>query len=334
MQSAGPPANGERLVVLWRIEERCNLRCAFCGYASDLRRPRRATSEGEIRRLIALFAEVRRERRGPVLLSWFGGEPLLRDDLPELTREAVRAGLLVSTTTNGTTLGAAEARRHVLDCYTELTLSVDGLAPFHDRVRGAKGCFDRVEAAARALVRERRAVGRGPLLRVNCVLMRDNVRAFPELARALATWGIDEITINQLGGDERPEYHREHALRPDDADFLADTLPELRRELERSGVRLLGGPAYLGRISATARAERLAVADCRPGETFLFVDVLGRASPCSFTLEELAFPLARLGTGRQIGDLPGRFRASLGRASPPSCSDCMSTRTFAKFTRA
>jgi AdoMet-dependent heme synthase len=317
---------GERLVVLWRIEERCNLGCGFCGFSSELTRSRRATDADEIRRVIDLLAELRQ----PVLLSWLGGEPFLRRDLPELTRYAVSAGLSVSTTSNGTLLGSADLRRHVLDCYAELTLSVDGLPALHDRVRGLSGGFARVKAAARALVSERRELGRGPLLRVNSVLMRDNVRSFPELARELADWGIDEITLNQLGGAERPEFHAAHSLTPADVDHLFEALPSLRRELASSGVRLLGGAAYLLRLRASARAIELPVSDCRPGETFLFIDEAGRVSPCNAASGERGLPLAALTRPRDFQRLPEQFRALTARA----CGDCLSTRTFAKFDAA
>ena len=162
-------------------------------------------------------------------------------------------------------------------------------------------------------------------------LFRQLVRAFPELARTLATWGIDEITVNQLGGEERPEFHRAHALQPDDADFLCESLPALRSELASSGVRLLGGREYLERIGASARGLRLPIEDCGPGETFLFVDELGRVSPCSFTRREVAVPLARLRAPRDFREIPARFRVLHGRAGTGACKDCMSTRTFAKF---
>lgn len=316
------------MVILWRIEERCNLACAFCGYSKALERPRRSTPPAEVLRVIELLAGWRRASGERVLLSWLGGEPFLRRDLPELTRHAVSRGLAVSTTTNGTTLGSPALRRHVLDCYAELTLSVDGLETFHDRVRGLPGSFALLRDGAHALVTERRTLGRGPLLRVNSVLMRDNARDFPALAREVASWGIDELSVNQLGGVERPEFHREHALGPNDVDFLEATWPELRAELARSGVRLLGGAAHLGRMRATARGTSLPIADCRPGERFLFLDEQGRISPCCFTSGELGVPVAAVS---DFAEVPARLRTARRERLPRACGDCMSTQTSAKF---
>ncbi|MFO0566363.1 MAG: radical SAM protein [Polyangiaceae bacterium] len=318
------------MVILWRIEERCNFACSFCGYSRELPRQRRSTSAADVRRGIERFAAWPRRPGERVLLSWLGGEPFLRRDLTELTRCAVELGLSVSATSNGTALTDRALRRHVIDHYAELTLSVDGFADFHDGVRGHTGSFALVEKVLRALAAERHERGHGPLLRVNSVLMRDNARAFPELALGLASFGIDELSVNQLGGVERPEFHREHALGPGDVEFLEAVWPRLRAELSQRGVRLLGGATYLERLTASARGLALPVADCRPGERFVFVDVDGRMSPCCHTIDSLGSPLTNLEDFRR---LPLLFASARAAVRPRACDDCMSTETSAKFER-
>jgi len=50
------------------------------------------------------------------------------------------------------------------------------------------------------------------------------------------------------------------------------------------GVRsLIGGDEYVTRIRASALDERIPIADCEPGEHFLFIGRSGRVSPCAFT---------------------------------------------------
>jgi MoaA/NifB/PqqE/SkfB family radical SAM enzyme len=319
------------VVVLWRISERCNLGCAFCGYSRELRRTRRETDAGEIRRVIGLLAEYRRRTRSRVLLSWLGGEPFLRGDLVELGRLAHGAGLLLSATTNGSALGSPRLRRHLVDCYAELTVSIDGRGPFHDRVRGWPGGFRQLSASLRSLAAERNAANSRLLLRVNTVLMHDNVRALPELAHELARWGVDELSFNQLGGAERPEFHAQQRLTAEDAAWLAERVPRLRGELAARGLRLLGGSRYLARIRATARAEALPIADCAPGEAFVFIDEEGMVSPCSFTSSDYGIRLSEIKSEREIESLPQRYRTARARRRASACGDCHSTQTFAKF---
>ena len=320
------------MIVLWRITTRCNLACPFCAYDRSLRFPRVDVPMAEVERFGALLGQWRAATGERVLLSWLGGEPLLWPGLLPLSRRLrERHGLTVSATSNGTRLADPAVRAQVLEGLDELTLSIDGDAAWHDALRGWRGGTRRLEAATRALAQARAAAGAGPRLRANVVLMRDNLPQFADLCERLADWGMDEITFNQLGGRDRPEFFPRHALRPADAMALRAMLPGLRASLAARGVRLCADARYLDRIAASARGVRLPVADCSRGETLLFIDEAGRVAPCSFTLDEYAVPLSQLDTPQSLDALPHRFRAERDRATAPACGDCPSTRVFAKF---
>lgn len=87
--------------VLLEVTRRCNLRCRFCfadggGHSSDPGLDELKASVDDIIR-----------QRGSVLLQLSGGEPTLRDDLPELIRHAKAAGAsTVQVNTNGLRLAA------------------------------------------------------------------------------------------------------------------------------------------------------------------------------------------------------------------------------------
>lgn len=319
------------LVIVWRVTGRCNLSCPFCAYDGTRRFPRQDADTQLIRRISGLLAETGR----PVLMSWLGGEPLLWPGLAELT-QGLRSehGFAISTTTNGTTLHREETRRHLIEHYAELTLSIDGFAPRHDALRGKKGLFNQVRHAMRMLVEDIAAAGRGPLLRANAVLMRDTISDFPALCRELAAWGIVEITCNQLGGIDRPEFYSANRLLPDQVAYLEDAWHGLKDELAAKGVRLLGGDAYLRRLHATAHGVPIAVEDCHPGEGFLFVTEDGIVSPCSFTTREYGVDLREVTTSRELLELPQRFRQMRQRARAAPCADCHSTQVCEKFTQA
>lgn len=319
------------LVIVWRVTGRCNLSCPFCAYDRTLSFARRDADTGLIRRISGLLAETGR----PVLMSWLGGEPLLWPGLAELTASLRHEhGFAISTTTNGTTLHRAETRRHLIEHYAELTLSIDGFAPRHDALRGKAGLFEQVRRAMRLLVEEKAAASRGPLLRANVVLMRDTISDFPALCHELAAWGIEEITCNQLGGIDRPEFYPANRLLPEQVVRLEDAWHWLKDELAAKGVRLLGGEAYLRRLHATANAVPIAVDDCHPGEGFLFVTEHGIISPCSFTTQEHGVDLREITTGQELLELPQRFRQMRQRARATPCADCHSTQVCEKFTQA
>jgi radical SAM protein with 4Fe4S-binding SPASM domain len=320
------------MIVLWRITEQCNLACGYCAYDRTLAGPRQTVSVELVRRIGALLGEYQQDSGDPVLLSWLGGEPFLWPPLLALSQQLQQDfGLRISATSNGSTLHLPKVQEAVLKSFTELTLSVDGLADWHEQVRGVAGSWQRLKNSLQTLAQARTARQLPLKLRANVVLMRDNVAAFSELCLELAQWGLDEITFNQLGGRDRPEYYLEHSLRVADTEALAALLPNLRHTLAQRGVRLCASEPYLERIQASARGEPLAVSDCAAGEQFLFIDERGQIAPCSFTTGEYGVALASVHSVADLRQLPQRFAAARRRQASGSCSDCPSNHVFAKF---
>lgn len=319
------------MIVLWRITTRCNYACGFCAYDRRLPFARSEVGEAEARRFGALLGEWGAARGRRVLLSWLGGEPLLWRPLLPLSAELAGPSLAISATTNGSTLHRAEVRAAILRSFAELTVSLDGPSAAHDRLRGAVGAFARVEAGVRALAAERRASEAALRLRANVVLMRDTIDHLAQTCEALANWGVDEITFNQLGGRDRPAFFPAQRLGPADIDRLADCLPGLVAGLATRGVRLCAHPTYLSRLHASALDRAMPVADCQLGREFLFVDEHGVVSPCSFSGEAYGVPIASVRTVADVDALHARFADRYAAARCAACDDCPSTQTFAKF---
>jgi len=321
------------MIVVWRVVNSCNLSCPFCAFDKRLAFPRSHAQPAEVVRIARLLADHQAMTGDRVLLSWLGGEPLLWGPLKPLTETVRSLGLEVSTTTNGTTLGSSRVRQHLCEAYKELTISIDGFAGFHDPMRGWIGGFDKLRAWIPALASQIQAL-RSPLkLRANVVLMRQNIADFPDLCLELARWGIREISFNQLGGRDRPEFYPAHRLRTADVDTLARQLPEIRRQLLDFRASLVGGENYLRRIHASARDERNPVEDCAPGESFLFVDEQGLISPCSFTSQDYGIDARSISTPADFAELAGRFRTMQRFERSAQCQDCLSTQVCDKFKR-
>ena len=320
------------MIVVWRVTERCNLACGFCAYDRTLSRSRVDADAQQIRHFGATLADYQQHTGDKVLVSWIGGEPLRWPALEQLTTLfRTEYGLRISTTTNGTPLESAVVRAHLLTHYAELTVSIDALGTSHDRLRGSPGLFSRVKSSVKQLTRERASHARRLKLRANVVLMRDTIGDFPALCAELGTWGFDEITFNSLGGRDRPEYFPTHRILPAQVEEFEQQLPALRAELSRNGVRLSGSAAYLERMHASSRDQALPVDDCEPGQTFLFVDELGRAAPCSFTAEDYGVSIDSLRTAGDLQRLPLTFSLARHEHRALSCDDCLSTHVFSKF---
>lgn len=319
------------MIVLWRITTHCNYACGFCAYDRRLAMVRAAVTETEARRFGGLLAEWGRARGRQVLLSWLGGEPLLWRPILPLSAALAGPSLAISATTNGSLLHRADTRAAILGSFAELTVSLDGPAAIHDRLRGTVGAHARVREGMRALDFERRARGAPLRLRANVVLMRDTVDHFAQLCDALADWGIDEITFNQLGGRDRPAFFPAQRLRPADVSALAAGAPALVARMAARGVRLCADPLYLSRLIAGASGRTIRVEDCQMGREFLFIDERGMASPCSFTGEAYGVPIETLRTVSDLDALHARFGRARAAARCAACDDCPSTQIFGKF---
>jgi MoaA/NifB/PqqE/SkfB family radical SAM enzyme len=319
------------MIVVWRVVQSCDLSCPFCAFDKRLSFARAATDPAEIARFTAVLADHQAATGDRVLVSWLGGEPLLWRPLHDLSLAVRALGLSVSATTNGTPLGGLRLRRHLCDVYKELTISVDGFSSFHDPMRGWAGGFEKLRVWVPALAREARLRGSALKLRANVVLMHQNIADFPRLCLELADWGITEISFNQLGGRDRPEFYAEHRLRPADVDFLEAELPETRARLGEHGASVIGGANYVRRIRASALDQRNPVDDCGPGESFLFIDETGLASPCSFTTADYGVALRTITTASDLAALPARFRRMRAARRSMQCDDCLSTQVCDKF---
>lgn len=324
--------NPPDLVVVWRVTEVCDLACRFCAYSRELHRSRATANPSDVLRFGALLGDYAATYSRDVLVSWLGGEPLRWPRLLDISRAFKREfNLRVSVTTNGAALSLASVRQRVVEDFDELTVSIDGIGAVHDELRNAPGLYDQLRASLTGLRGLKAALGRGPRLRVNTVLMRDNVHAFEDLCRAVAEWGVEELTFNALGGRERPEFYPEHSLRPEDVDWLCDALPGIRERATRLGLTLLSSQQYLHRLASAAHGAAIPVYDCQPGQRFLFVDEGGHIAPCSFTVRGYGVHLSEIRTVEDLRRLPVRLagRKRAGMLAP--CYDCPSTQVFGKF---
>ncbi len=113
------------------------------------------------------------KKEGVKQLNITGGEPLLRDDLPEILKAAKELGLAVELTTNG--ILYAEKSKSMAGLLDRLYFSLDyPIASEHDRSRGTD-CFHLAVSA----IEHAKALGEKPI--INFTLTRDSVRFLPEM---------------------------------------------------------------------------------------------------------------------------------------------------------
>ncbi len=123
-------------VVVYNCTSRCNLKCLHCYSSSQSNRYDDELDTPQAKRFLSQLTDV----NCPVVL-FSGGEPLLRQDLFELLKEAKRLGLRTVLSTNGTLIDSAAADRLAEVGVRYVGISIDGHEKFHDKFRQVQGCF-------------------------------------------------------------------------------------------------------------------------------------------------------------------------------------------------
>ena len=188
--------------VFVELTRRCNLRCAMCQNLPYMDRMS-VREEKEQELTLEELEHVTRQTPRFSLITFTGGEPLLREDFPDILRcaSAMRRCHVI---TNGVLLDTEMAKLMVASAARNLLgkglvfigISIHGPAEVHDRITGFEGCFERVTDAARNLAEVKaRARTELPFVYVCVVLTSDTVETLPEMPAVARAVSADVLNI-------------------------------------------------------------------------------------------------------------------------------------------
>ncbi len=190
------------------VTYRCNSRCRTCNVWKKVRSPKSEVGSRKSELTVAEFGEIFRNLGpSPYYLTFSGGEPFLRRDLPDIVAAAYRhcRPAVITIPTNGLlSERIPEAVEAILRAApgTEvgINLSLDGIGPQHDDIRGVPGNWERAMETYRAL----RAIEHPNLvLSIHTVISRFNVALLERVYEGLAALAPDSY-INEIA-EERVE---------------------------------------------------------------------------------------------------------------------------------
>ena len=189
--------------MLMEVTYRCNLRCNFCQYLDiiegkkDPYGPSQTDlSTADLTRWIDAFPRGR-------LISFTGGETLIRRDFPEILAYASRRHR-VHIITNGALIDEGMARRYVdlaprwvwQNGLVLLEISLQGDERTHDRVAQRKGSWQKAVDAMRHMVRFRAASGkRFPKFDLKLVVTQHTVGIMVEFMHLAKILGVDLVNF-------------------------------------------------------------------------------------------------------------------------------------------
>jgi MoaA/NifB/PqqE/SkfB family radical SAM enzyme len=233
-------------------------------------------------------------RAGMAQVVVWGGEPLLRTDLPELLPAARRAGLFVTLITNGWYLG----RRwpEIRGAVDALILSLDDVGEAHDRLRGLPGLYDRLETFVAGL----RGDPLRPTLLLNTVLSAQNRGALRRVAEAARRWDAGlyfcPMETGELSAAEAGDRLADLALRPEELRGVA----RLALDLKAAGYPLLSSRPWLELLRDD---PALTTYTCRAPRARLTVGADGSVRDCMQVDRPLADVAALRAAGGRLTDV-------------------------------
>ncbi len=175
-------------VVVWNMTKRCNLRCIHCyARAENESYQGNELSTDEGKRLIDNLADF-----GVPVILFSGGEPVLREDLPELIDYAVKKGLRAVISTNGTLITEEKAKQFARYALSYVGISLDGTGKVNDAFRGVSGAF---ELAIKGV---RNAKHAGIKVGLRFTINKRNYKEIPRIFDIIEAEGIQRVCFYHL----------------------------------------------------------------------------------------------------------------------------------------
>jgi radical SAM protein with 4Fe4S-binding SPASM domain len=262
------------LVLIWEVTQACELACKHCRADAQPRRhpDELSTAEGK-----ALLDQARDFGDGQlVVLS--GGDPLAREDLPDLVEYGTEQGLRMTLTPSGTTSITQDRLAELDDAgLRRLALSIDGGdSESHDTFRGESGSFEATMAAAEA------ARDLDIPLQINTTVCAETVEQLPAIRDLVADldavlWSVFFLVPVGRGRVLTP-------ISPERAERVLSWLHEVSEEAS-FGLKTTEAPHYR-RVAiqnqedgAGGLKRRMGI---RAGKGFAFVSHTGEVFPSGF----------------------------------------------------
>lgn len=211
--------NYRPITCVWEVTMGCNMRCGHCGSSCETPQPDELTTEKALD-LCDQLADI-----GIKWITLSGGEPLARQDTPDLVKRLSDKGVSVKIITNGWLVDAKMAEALKRNGISTVAISIDGTEEIHDKIR-KEGAFAHAADAFAAL--RAHGIDTGAVTTIT----KQNIDILGELKDELIKMGVKTWQV-QLGlpmGNlkERPDWVIEPSQVEDIIDFCYSVAREGR----------------------------------------------------------------------------------------------------------
>lgn len=150
---------------MYRITNRCNLRCKYCLLWKD-KYPEATTEEA--------FRIIDQLKKANVMYMTFsGGEPTLRKDLATISKYAIQKGIFTTLNTNGVLIDRRRAYDYITS-FDVISVSIDGFEQTHNMLRG-NNSYKRAIQGLENLIKIKNGIHKGARIGINTIIHPENL---------------------------------------------------------------------------------------------------------------------------------------------------------------
>jgi radical SAM protein with 4Fe4S-binding SPASM domain len=208
-----------------------------------------------------------------------GGEPFLRSDLVEVVQEihSILPNAMLVFSTNGSMTETVISKMDQIRTFhprVGVGVSIDGIGPTHDKIRGAPGMFDR----AISTVEKLKEAGYDDL-RIAMTLVEGNIREVKQVYELSRKLGV-EFTMT-LAHDSDIYFKKSNNISSGLLAAVSEELPEILQCQLRSGSAKDWFRAYHTRGIMDAKHRQRSTSNCEAGRRYFFMSPEGDVYPCN-----------------------------------------------------
>jgi len=271
------------------ITMRCPNKCIHCGAADIIADPE--LSLDEVNRVVDESIEL-----GSYLISFDGGEPMLRHDLADMVRHVDKSRAIATSFSSGYGLTPEKAKELKAAGLYAVRISIDSpRQEEHERVRGRAGSY---EDAMKGIDN---ALAAGILTDMFVVVSPDNIDELEDFYTLAENKGMHEMSLYEIIAVGRWLDHEDETIGPNDVDRLGRFQKDKNKL--RDGPRITAFPFFMGPD----------MFGCFAGRRWVHITSGGDVLPCAYT--PLKFGNIR---DEPLKDIWKRMGKTY-RKTPPSC---------------
>ncbi|MGC8497705.1 MAG: radical SAM protein [Thermoplasmata archaeon] len=261
--------------IVYELTGSCNLNCLHCHAAGGKKYPNELSTDNAKKALKSLAT-----LKDFKILVFSGGEPLLREDIWEITGYARDLGFELLFATNATLVTKEVARKMARLKVLGAAVSLDSIKPeVHDKLRGVAGSWERAINGIKNIVAEKM------FLQINVTANKTNIKEIPELIKFADNLGAHVIFLYTFVPVGRGEDNKWLALDPDDFVNLVNDTIKLQSRVQAiiTPVALPWYFAYL--VSKSKIPPSIAkewITGCGAAKGMINIKPDGTAWPCPF----------------------------------------------------